>query len=174
MQHSWVFAVAGSRLHAEQIVERLRLFHLPRSDASVLLPKPQSARRAQDDPLTATRDIALSGALGWIDGLAVVTLADGAGWVAGGPLLASLQNADTVMHKVFQELGVPTPDAHQLERSLREGNALVAARSDDSARLNAVCSLLKQSGASAVTLAEKRAASPESGTAAVAGFPRFA
>jgi hypothetical protein len=175
MQHSCVFAVAASRIHAEQIVERLRGLRIPCSDVSLLLPVRREIHPVQSAPLSAAHGIAVSGALGWIRGLDAVSLQSGEGLVAGGPVLKFLENPhNKKVASVLQAMGVLEADAQRLEDELSAGNAIVGVRSDDPACLRQARNLFQRVGASGLAWAPLADLPTRNGSKESVGVPRFA
>jgi hypothetical protein len=175
MQHSGVFAVAASRIHAEQIVERLRGLRIPGSDVSLLLPVRRAIHPAQSASLSAAHGIAVSGALGWIRGLEAVSLQNGEGLVAGGPVLECLGNPQTPqVADVLEAMGVAEADAQRLEDELSSGNVVVGVRSDDPARLRQARNLFQRVGASGLAWAPAGGVPAGDDSKKALGFPRFA
>jgi hypothetical protein len=176
IQLSWVFAVAVSRLHAEQIIERLKTFHVPRTDVSVLLPGQREVRPGQTEAVSATRGIAQSGALGWVGGLDVVSLPDRGAWLAGGPLLGSLEQPGSAgLMEALQEKGAASDDARRLvDRLEQQGSALVAVRCDNPTRLRQICRLLQQLEVSDLVLASQSSPALPTDQEASIRLPRFA
>jgi hypothetical protein len=173
MQQCWVFAVAVSRLHAEQVVERLRAGGVSAGDVSVVVPVSASGPAGRS--LGTVLSIAKSGPLGWLRSLAELPSLAGLPAIAGGPLGDLL---DTAGHggllPALESLQVTEGEARRLIARLEAGQVLLSVRTASPTRFALTCDLFRRAGATDLTVghpAEKP--SPASRQAAFA-LPRFA
>ena len=173
MQQCWVFAVATSRLHAEQVVERLRAGGVSAGDVSVLVPVPATGASAR--PLGTVLSIAKSGPLGWLRSLVELPCALGLPAIAGGPLGDLLDAAGTGgLLPALESLNVVEGDARRLLARVEDGQVLLAVRTASPTRFVLTCDLFRRAGATDLAVAQPAERPSPAGRQTAFALPRFA
>lgn len=175
MQQSWVFAAVASRLHAEQVVERLKADGVASDDVSVLVPGPPREEGAAKPSIDVIRAVARCGALSWLAPLHVVSTPDGSQLVAGGPLGDLVDEPGSGgLEGVLEGLKVGRTPAQKLIEQLGSGRPLVSVRTASPTRFILTCELFHSMGATDLAVGSSGERPSSDGRAAGFSLPRFA
>lgn len=152
MSHFWVLGSVASRIHAEQVVDRLRLKGVRGSEMFVVWPVITGTSHGRSDSGRVLCDIAKSGPLGCISGLDAVSTSEPLPIIAGGPILKLIgQGIPADLVAGLTRMGLDETSAHQWVNRLSDGAILIGAAADTSARMAQIARALKTTGAGPIT-----------------------
>jgi hypothetical protein len=194
MSKKSVLCLAGSREHANRIVDQLRVADFSSNDISVLFPDKDTTRDFAYQKSTKAPEGAVAGAgtggviggaLGWIAGIGALAIPGVGPFIAAGPILAALSGAAVGaaaggIAGGLVGLGMPEIEAKRFEGKVTAGSILLSVHtenSDEIARAKAIftklggqdiCSTNEAATDKASRAAHRGTRTPAPATAAVA------
>lgn len=166
-----VFGIVNDRDHAAQVVERLKIEGIGRTDISLLVADAAGERgfgiehqsKAPEGAATgAGTGALLGGALGWLTGIGALAIPGVGPLIAAGPIMAALGGA--ALGGAFGGLagglvglGIPEFEAKRFETNLKSGKVLIAVHTESREQTELAKTIFDAAGATDVTTATERA-----------------
>lgn len=162
-----VFGFVKSISQADAIVDALRGAGFPRDEISLLFPRDayaegviyeRSSKAPEGMAAGASTGGVIGGALGWLTGIGALAIPGLGPFIAAGPIMAALSGAAlgaTVGGFTGGAIGLAIPEyeARDIERKIRDGEILIAARTQTRDERSRATDILQRRGATDVACA---------------------
>jgi hypothetical protein len=181
-----VFCISDSEAQASEIINQLRMAGFSNDDVSALLPDRTGTRDFAHERHSKAPEGAATGgliggilgaSLGWLAGIGVLAAPEFKGFVAAGPVIASLGGTGLGM-LVGGLLGAmfglarPEYEARRYQGKINQGNILISVHCADGRTARLARSILRHSGARDIAVSGEATAMPgERGYTQVLGGP---
>jgi len=141
-----VFCIAKNLVHAEAMVEELKVAGFSANDISVLFPDKHGTKDFAHEHNTKAPEGAatgagaggvVGGALGWLAGIGALAIPGVGPFIAAGPIMAALSGAAVGaavggLGGALIGMGIPEYEAKRYEGKIKAGNILVSVHSENS------------------------------------------